>query len=760
MKVQGWTIGITDANGLASLAGISEGDSPIEINGQPAEKFLDKYKEHGLVFGMLIKELTVIDDNGQMKSVSLRGGSLAWQSLIVQLIWFIVCLVFWIIGFYVFSKRPKNAAALLFCLCGLIFGLVLSANMAAEIAIPTALQFEVIASVIGPWLLLHLFLILPDERSWIRNSYLIYLVYLPAVITLILFPLVGYADGQSLPWFRSLRIFEYGAGFLAVVGVTIFNYFSAISIKTRHQMKVILISCVAALLPYLVLNMLPEALWRQGIIPSAFGILFFIFLPVGMGYAVIAQKLLDIDIVIRRGVVYGLITVIMAVILSVAIFFITANQTSVRIPVQILTALVLGGVATALFGPIKKWIEILIDKLFYKDRYDYRQLIETLSTSLRAINDFAEISRVIVGVTFQTLNLAGSCLFFKTQSGSLDIGAAQGTFAERSKQEKLLALTSQENHGIEFPASASSADSDLAFIIPLIAADKEVGIFCLSPKVSRQDFSSDDMYLLQGIASTAAITLRSAMLINDVSIRDTFVSIASHELRTPMTTIMGYAELLLRRDPPDAIRKQWLKEIIDSGQSIASLLDELLNVTRIQSGKVDMKLERVKLSDVLEDRLAIIRESTGKHEFILDIEPELPDMIVDYDKFSQVVGNLLDNAIKYSPNGGRITVSAYNDLQRNRIVVSFTDEGVGIGPVDKNLLFTTFHRIQRSETRGIRGSGLGLYIVKKWMEAMGGEVWLESELDKGSTFFIAIPTQGLKSGDIGISVSHSGEEYD
>jgi two-component system sensor histidine kinase VicK len=114
---------------------------------------------------------------------------------------------------------------------------------------------------------------------------------------------------------------------------------------------------------------------------------------------------------------------------------------------------------------------------------------------------------------------------------------------------------------------------------------------------------------------------------------------------------------------------------------------------------------------------------------------------VDRDRLSHVIGNILSNAVKYSPNGGRITISAQNDQERQRIVVSITDEGIGIGPADKDLLFTTFHRIQRPETRGIRGSGLGLYIAKEWTEAMGGEIWVESELNKGSTFFVAIPMQ-------------------
>jgi signal transduction histidine kinase len=249
------------------------------------------------------------------------------------------------------------------------------------------------------------------------------------------------------------------------------------------------------------------------------------------------------------------------------------------------------------------------------------------------------------------------------------------------------------------------------------------------------------LFLLEGIASIAAISLRSAILVHDVSMRDTFVSIASHELRSPLTSVLGYTELLIAKDPPETTRKEWLKHILENSQKLTDIVDDLLNVTRIQSGKVVMKLEKVNLSEILKERVANSQEGTGKHKFAIDIEARLPAVVVDRDKFGEVIGNLLSNAVKYSPNGGNISLAARHDRESNRVVISITDQGIGIGPEDRELLFTTFHRIQRSETRGIKGSGLGLYIAKEWTKAMGGEIWLESELNKGSTFFIEVPTQ-------------------
>ena len=105
------------------------------------------------------------------------------------------------------------------------------------------------------------------------------------------------------------------------------------------------------------------------------------------------------------------------------------------------------------------------------------------------------------------------------------------------------------------------------------------------------------------------------------------------------------------------------------------MVDDLLNVTRIQSGKVVMKLEKVKLSDIFEERLAIAQGSTDKHQFVIDIETGLPPVLVDRDKFGEVIGNLLNNAVKYSPNGGRITLSARHEPQKHHVVVSVMDRG-------------------------------------------------------------------------------------
>ncbi|MGD9143375.1 MAG: ATP-binding protein [Dehalococcoidia bacterium] len=737
IKNGSWEVSAVDTNGLAIQAGIEAGDKPAEINGQPAPIFLERYEKHGTVYGLLITELEVINDDDNLISIALEDASQSWESLTELSTWFIVCIIFWVTSFYIFLKKPDNQAARLFCLCGVVFSLAISSQLAAERVIPTASWSAIISSIIAPWVLLHFFIVLPEERVRLRAAPLVYLIYLPAAVLLILYPLVGYADGQPLMGFRIVRLIEYHIGFIAVAIIAVLNYVRATSIRTRQQMKIVLIACLLALVPLMMILLI--SILGQHLIPSGFNIIFIAFIPLGIGYAIIKEKLLDIDLVIRRSLVYTLIIIVMAVILSSALFIGITFQESFDTPEQILLALALGILSTILFGPIKRGIEIVIDKAFYKDRYDYRQIIQNLSNALKLQNDTTSISRLIVGTSVNTLNLAGACLFVHTQQGSLELKASQGTFSDVDKLQKVQNLVRQPDNRIDFPDSMSGIDPDIAFLIPLFTAEKNVGVLCLSPKNTGQYFSSSDFYLIQGLASIAALTLHSALLVRDVSIRDTFVSIASHELRTPMSSIMGYTELLLKRNPPPEIREQWLKHIIDNSRFISKIIDDLLNVSRIQTGKIALKIEGMDVSSLITKRLEIIKEINDTHRFQLNIDSHLPKLAADHDKLGQIIGNLLDNAVKYSPDGGNIVISAYPDRKKDRIIISIADKGIGISPEDQDSLFTTFHRIQRPETQAIRGSGLGLYIVKEWTEAMDGEIWLESELDKGSTFYVAFP---------------------
>ncbi|MBI4339148.1 MAG: GAF domain-containing protein [Chloroflexi bacterium] len=233
--------------------------------------------------------------------------------------------------------------------------------------------------------------------------------------------------------------------------------------------------------------------------------------------------------------------------------------------------------------------------------------------------------------------------------------------------------------------------------------------------------------------------------------RDSFVSIASHELRTPMTTILGFSELLLQRDPPRETRQEWLGNIHRSSKRLIRIVEDLLDVSRIQTGKLSVELAQVSLRDVVDDVATYIRTTTDKHSLTLEVDEALPLVTADREKLGQVLTNLLENAVKYSPRGGRIRVGATYSPALGCVVVSVADEGIGIAPEDIGGLFSSFNRIRSKETEGIGGTGLGLFIVKQIVELMHGQVWVESRLGQGSTFSFSLPTTLAKGGETTVS---------
>jgi len=237
-----------------------------------------------------------------------------------------------------------------------------------------------------------------------------------------------------------------------------------------------------------------------------------------------------------------------------------------------------------------------------------------------------------------------------------------------------------------------------------------------------------------------------------------FVSTVSHELRTPMTSIKGYAELILMGAAGDMTDAQtrYLEVISDNADRMSDLVDDLLDISRIESGKTTLELSPVDLSSaiqqVVEVHLRSLIERENKQIFVTtDIVPSLPLVIADSDRITQILTNLLDNAFHYTPPGGSITVRAH--AGDHSIFVSVEDTGYGLSEDEQGKLFNRFYRSERDEVQQVPGTGLGLAIVRSLVEMHGGDITVESVLDEGSTFSFSLPrAPHISSTDLGEDV--------
>jgi len=223
-----------------------------------------------------------------------------------------------------------------------------------------------------------------------------------------------------------------------------------------------------------------------------------------------------------------------------------------------------------------------------------------------------------------------------------------------------------------------------------------------------------------------------------------FLTNMSHELRTPLNAIIGFSELLLDRSAGDLEEEQacYVSDVLDAGRHLLDLINGILDLAKVEAGKMELDVGRVRIGHVIGHCLMMIRETAIKHGLTLElhIESELEDTAIQADevKLKQILYNLLSNAAKFTPDGGTISVAARKT--GNEILVSVSDTGVGLRSGDHERIFGMFEQVDPSYSRAGRGTGLGLALTRKLVHLHGGRIWAESEGEgRGCTFFFGIP---------------------
>lgn len=222
-----------------------------------------------------------------------------------------------------------------------------------------------------------------------------------------------------------------------------------------------------------------------------------------------------------------------------------------------------------------------------------------------------------------------------------------------------------------------------------------------------------------------------------------FISTVSHELRTPLTSIRGFAQTMLTSwdKLDDESKKKFLKIIEDQSNRLIGLVENMLSVTKLQSEKDTLIFREANIKAMVEPVIAIVKNSYSYHKYILDYNDRTPNIIVDKDKFQQIMTNLIENAAKYSNEDSDIIikVAPVGDVVSIRV----TDFGIGILPENYSRIFTKFSRIDNPLTRKVQGSGLGLYITKNLVEKMGGRISVTSG-EGETTFEVLMPVKNVE----------------
>jgi signal transduction histidine kinase len=224
--------------------------------------------------------------------------------------------------------------------------------------------------------------------------------------------------------------------------------------------------------------------------------------------------------------------------------------------------------------------------------------------------------------------------------------------------------------------------------------------------------------------------------------KSSFVSTVSHELRRPLTSIYGFAETLLREDVEfgEEERRIFLGYIARESERLTAIVDALLNVARLDSGDLQVNLEPTDVGSIVSDVIATAEHDApvDGHRFVVDLPAEPVTAEADPEKLRQVCAILVENALRYSPDGGTVTVGAIR--RQDTVEVSVADEGIGIPQSDQEQIFRKFYRGSDAELRtGAGGTGLGLFIARGLVTAMGGRIWVSSREGEGSRFSVELP---------------------
>jgi len=298
-----------------------------------------------------------------------------------------------------------------------------------------------------------------------------------------------------------------------------------------------------------------------------------------------------------------------------------------------------------------------------------------------------------------------------------------------------------------------AADFRRILSVPMLRDGNPIGAITVAGPDARP-FPEKQIELLKTFADQAVIAIENVRLFTESQDKTRELEIAnrhkseflanmSHELRTPLNAVIGFSEVLIERMFGEVNPKQeeYLNDILSSGKHLLSLINDILDLSKIEAGRMELEAQAFDLPSALDNALTLIRERAARHSIGLEVhvDPAIGEVVADERKIKQVLLNLLSNAVKFTPEGGTIAMSAA--LNGEAVVVSVADTGIGIAEEDREAVFEEFRQVGDDYARKREGTGLGLALARRLVELHGGTLSLESELGKGSTFTFTIPVR-------------------
>ncbi len=505
-----------------------------------------------------------------------------------------------------------------------------------------------------------------------------------------------------------------------------------------------------------------------------------LIMSIMVGLAIVKYQFFDIRLAVVRTVTYILSLLTLSVVyyyvayLVSLIFFKGDTSSSVSInPVNIGLALLLAFI----FQPIRRFFDRITNRIFYKDNYDINDFFSRLNKSLATTTDLRGLLERVGYEIGHTLKAEQAFFYINTDNGHYMTAGTAG----HKQLPKIDALKIAEVHDGEREVIIASmlGNNDsirrlmishrIELILPLVKDGMIIGYLCMGDHLN-SNYTNRDIRALYTISDELIIAIQNALAVQEIrelnatlqqkvanatkelrssnlvlrqldKVKDEFISMASHQLRTPLTSVKGYISMVIEGDVGEITKpqKKLLNEAFMSSERMVHLINDFLNVSRIQTGKFIIDKSPVDLSKLVSEEIDSLRPNATARGLKFTYKPpkKFPIMELDEGKMRQVVMNFADNAIYYSSQNATIAVSL--SIDNNEVLFTVKDTGIGVPMDEREHLFSKFYRASNARVRRPDGTGVGIYLAKKVIDAHGGKIVFESVEGKGSTFGFRLP---------------------
>ena len=499
-------------------------------------------------------------------------------------------------------------------------------------------------------------------------------------------------------------------------------------------------------------------------------------------YSIVKYRLMDVKTAVARSVSYMLLLIALAVvyIISAYVISIVIFQRTLTIDSRVnFMNMILAILLAFLYQPIKRFFNKLTDRVFYYGEYDADTFAREISKILTYTADLQLLTRRVGNYIASSLK-AEKVAFCIPEKG---IYGRTGRRRLSVVEEDVRRIMDYYYKYCSFPEvilANQVKDPELKklldihrtkIVVPLLHQNQETGILFLGEHKSL-GYSSRDIEMLESIAGELAVSIRNSLSMEEINelnkslqrrideatkelrfsnrqlqrldeAKNEFISMASHQLRTPLTSIKGYLDMMLEGDlgKISPTQRAVLREAFSSSERMVRLINDFLNVSRLQTGKFTIDKQSVDIAQILRDEVSLLKVVADQRsvEMVLKVDKKIPSLAVDSEKIRQVMLNMIDNAIYYSNPHKKVVITLRSSGKM--IEFSVKDSGIGVPKSEQANLFGKFFRGTNAKKRRPDGTGVGLFLAKKVILSHDGEMIFESEEGKGSTFGFKLPVR-------------------